>query len=68
MLFGLILSTSEGERPVMPSLTGMFRVHRTLSFARVIPGGLIALVPTVVLIVSLQRYSARGLTLSTAGR
>ena len=68
MLFGLILSKSEGVRPVMPSLAGMMGVYSTVSFASVLAGGLIASVPTVVLFVSLQRYFARGLALSTAGR
>lgn len=68
LLFGLILAKSAGVRPVMPSLAGMMGVYSTVSFASVLAGGLIASVPTVVLFVSLQRYFARGLALSTAGR
>jgi ABC-type glycerol-3-phosphate transport system permease component len=68
LLFGLILSKSEDVRPVMPSLAGMMGVYSTISFASVLAGGLIASLPTITLFITLQRYFARGLALSSAGQ
>jgi ABC-type glycerol-3-phosphate transport system permease component len=68
LLFGLILSKSEAVRPVMPSLAGMMGVYSTISFASVLAGGLIASIPTIALFVTLQRYFAHGLALSSASR
>lgn len=68
LLFGLVLSKSEAVRPVMPSLAGMMGVYSTVSFAAVLAGGLIASLPTIALFITLQRYFARGLALSSTGR
>ena len=52
----------------MPSLAGMMGVYSTISFASVLAGGLIASIPTIALFVTLQRYFAHGLALSSASR
>lgn len=67
LLFGLVLSTSDGVRPIMPSLLGMQGVYANSGPPIVLAGALIGSLPTVVLFLFLGRYLLRGLTL-TAGK
>ena len=67
LLFGLVLSTSDGIRPVMPSLLGMQGIYANSGPPIVLAGALIGSLPTLVLFLFLGRYLLRGLTL-TAGK
>jgi multiple sugar transport system permease protein len=67
LLFGLVLSTSDGVRPIMPSLLGMQGVYANSGPPIVLAGALIGSLPTLVLFLFLGRYLLRGLTL-TAGK
>jgi ABC-type glycerol-3-phosphate transport system permease component len=64
LLFGLVLSTSDGVRPIMPSLLGMQGVYANSGPPIVLAGALIGSLPTLVLFLLLGRYLLRGLTLS----
>jgi ABC-type glycerol-3-phosphate transport system permease component len=66
LLFGLVLSTSDGVRPIMPSLLGMQGVYASTGPPILLAGALIGSLPTVILFLFLGRYLLRGLTL-TAG-
>jgi multiple sugar transport system permease protein len=66
LIFGLVLSTSDGVRPVMPSLAGMQGLYATQGPPIVLAAALIASLPTIVLFLLLRNYMIRGLTL-TAG-
>jgi ABC-type glycerol-3-phosphate transport system permease component len=65
LLFGLVLSTSDGIRPIMPSLLGMQGVYASTGPPILLAGALIGSLPTVILFLCLGRYLLRGLTLST---
>jgi ABC-type glycerol-3-phosphate transport system permease component len=65
LLFGLVLSTSDGIRPIMPSLLGMQGVYASTGPPILLAGALIGSLPTVILFLVLGRYLLRGLTLST---
>lgn len=67
LLFGLVLSTSDGTRPIMPSLLGMQGVYANSGPPIVLAGALIGSLPTLALFLLLRRYLLRGLML-TAGR
>jgi multiple sugar transport system permease protein len=67
LLFGLVLSTSDGVRPIMPSLLGMQGVYANSGPPIVLGGALIGSLPTLVLFLFLGRYLLRGLML-TAGK
>jgi multiple sugar transport system permease protein len=67
LLFGLVLSTSDGIRPIMPSLLGMQGVYAGTGPPIVMAGALLGSLPTVILFLLLGRYLLRGLTL-TAGQ
>jgi multiple sugar transport system permease protein len=67
LLFGLVLSTSDGVRPIMPSLLGMQGVYANSGPPIVLGGVLIGSLPTLVLFLFLGRYLLRGLML-TAGK
>jgi multiple sugar transport system permease protein len=67
LLFGLVLSTSDGTRPIMPSLLGMQGMFAGTGPPVVLAGALIGSLPTVALFLFLGRYLLRGLTL-TAGK
>jgi ABC-type glycerol-3-phosphate transport system permease component len=68
LLFGLVLSASDGIRPVMPTLLGMQGVYGPTGPPVVLAAALIASLPTMALFLLLRRYMARGLTLGvTAG-
>jgi len=65
LLFGLVLSTSDGVRPITPSLLGLQGVYANSGPPVVLAGALIGSLPTVVLFLFLGRYLLRGLVLST---
>jgi ABC-type glycerol-3-phosphate transport system permease component len=65
LLFGLVLSTSDGIRPIMPSLLGMQGIYAGTGPPVLLAGALIGSLPTVILFLCLGRYLLRGLTLST---
>jgi len=65
LLFGLVLSTSDGVRPITPSLLGLQGVYANSGPPVVLAGALIGSLPTVFLFVFLGRYLLRGLVLST---
>jgi multiple sugar transport system permease protein len=67
LLFGLVLSTSDGVRPIMPSLLGMQGIYAGTGPPILLAGALIGSLPTVLLFLCLGRYLLRGLTL-TAGK
>jgi ABC-type glycerol-3-phosphate transport system permease component len=67
LLFGLVLSTSDGVRPIMPSLLGMQGIYASTGPPILLAGALIGSLPTVLLFLFLGRYLLRGLTL-TAGK
>jgi ABC-type glycerol-3-phosphate transport system permease component len=64
LLFGLVLTTSDGTRPIMPSLLGMQGMFAGTGPPVVLAGALIGSLPTVLLFLFLGRYLLRGLTLS----
>jgi ABC-type glycerol-3-phosphate transport system permease component len=67
-MFGLVLSTSDGVRPVMPSLVGLQGQASTAGPPVIMAGALIGSLPTIALFLALGRYLLSGLTLTTAGR
>jgi ABC-type glycerol-3-phosphate transport system permease component len=66
LIFGLVLSTSDGVRPVMPTLAGMQGLYATQGPPIVLAAALVASLPTIILFLLLRNYMIRGLTL-TAG-
>ena len=66
LLFGLVLSTSNGVRPVMPTLSGLQNQYASSGQPLVLSSALIASLPTVVLFLLLGRYMMQGLQLTTA--
>jgi ABC-type glycerol-3-phosphate transport system permease component len=66
LIFGLVLSKSDGVRPIMPSLLGMQGIFSQNGPPTVLAGALVASMPTVVLFLILRRYMIRGLTLTVA--
>lgn len=67
-MFGLVLTTSDGIRPVMPSLAALQGQGSTVGPPVVMAGTLIGSLPTIALFLLLGRYLLSGLTLTTAGR
>jgi ABC-type glycerol-3-phosphate transport system permease component len=67
LLFGLVLSTSDGVRPITPSLLGLQGVYARTGPPVVLAGAMIGSLPTILLFLLLGRYLLRGLVLS-AGR
>jgi ABC-type glycerol-3-phosphate transport system permease component len=67
-MFGLVLSTSDGIRPVMPSLVGLQGQSSTAGPPVILAGALIGSLPTIALFLALGRYLLTGLTLTTTGR
>lgn len=65
LLFGLVLSTSDGVRPIMPSLLGLQGTYAQSGPPIVLAAALIGSLPTVVLFLLLGRYLLRGLVLQT---
>lgn len=66
LIFGLVLSTSDGVRPVMPALAGMQGLYATQGPPTVLAAALVASLPTIALFLLLRSYMIRGLAL-TAG-
>jgi multiple sugar transport system permease protein len=64
LLFGLVLSSSNGVRPVMPDLFGLFGTYSSSAVPVVLSGALLAAAPTVVLFFGLQKYFLRGLVVT----
>jgi multiple sugar transport system permease protein len=67
-MFGLVLSTSDGIRPIMPSLVGLQGQSSSVGTPVIMAGALIGSLPTIALFLALGRYLLSGLTLTTAGR
>jgi multiple sugar transport system permease protein len=68
LIFGLVLSTSEGVRPMMPSLASLQGSYGRSGPPLVLAGALVGSLPTVLLFLALGRHLVRGLTLTQAGR
>jgi len=68
LLFGLVLSTSDGVRPITPSLAGLQGQFAHSGPPLVLAAALLATLPTIALFLLLGRYMMRGLTLTAAGR
>lgn len=66
LLFGLVLSSSNSVRPVMPSLFGLFGVYSSSAIPVVLAGALLAAGPTIILFFGLQKYFLRGLVMTIA--
>jgi multiple sugar transport system permease protein len=65
LLFGLVLSTSSGIRPINPSLAGLQGTYASAGTPTVLGGALLASLPTVLLFLLLGRSIMQGLTLTT---
>jgi ABC-type glycerol-3-phosphate transport system permease component len=68
LLFGLVLSTSDGVRPITPTLAGLQGQFAASGPPLVLTAALLATLPTIVLFLLLGRHMMRGLTLTAAGR
>jgi multiple sugar transport system permease protein len=66
LIFGLVLATSDGIRPIMPSLLGMQGIYSQNGPPTVLAGALVASIPTIALFLFLRRYMIRGLTLTVS--
>jgi multiple sugar transport system permease protein len=64
LLFGLVLSTSDGIRPIAPTLAGLQSQYASSGQPLVLSATLIASLPTVVLFLLLGRYMMQGLQLT----
>lgn len=67
-MFGLVLSTSDGIRPIMPSLVGLQGSSSTAGPPVVLAGAMIGSLPTIALFLLLGRYLLTGLTITSTGR
>jgi multiple sugar transport system permease protein len=67
-MFGLVLSTSDGIRPVMTSLAALQGSYSTAGPPVVLAGALVGSLPTIALFLLLGRYLLSGLTLTATGR
>jgi ABC-type glycerol-3-phosphate transport system permease component len=65
LVFGLVLATSDGVRPIMPSLLGLQGTYAQSGPPLVLAAALIGSLPTVVLFLLLGRHLLRGLVLQT---
>ncbi len=63
LLFGIVLTSSPGVRPVMASLSSLMGVYAGTSFPVVLAGALVAASPTLLLFFGLRRHFTQGLTL-----
>ena len=68
LLFGLVLSTSDGVRPISPSLAGLQGQFAHTGPPLIMAAALLATLPTITTFLLLGRYMMQGLTLTTAGR
>lgn len=64
LLFGLVLSHSDGVRPLMPTLATLSDPYAGVTVPVILAGGLIVSLPTVALFLATQRLFAKGLTLA----
>jgi ABC-type glycerol-3-phosphate transport system permease component len=64
LIFGLVLSISDGVRPVMPTLAGMQGIYATTGPPTVLSAALISSMPTLILFLLLRNYLIKGLTLT----
>jgi ABC-type glycerol-3-phosphate transport system permease component len=64
LLFGLVLSTSDGVRPIAPTVAGLQNQYASSGQPLVLSAALIASLPTVVLFLLLGRYMMQGLQLT----
>jgi multiple sugar transport system permease protein len=67
-MFGLVLTTSDGIRPIMPSLVGLQGTASTAGPPVVLAGTIVGSLPTIALFLALGRYLLTGLTLTATGR
>jgi multiple sugar transport system permease protein len=65
LVFGLVLSASNGVRPITAGLAGLQDPFSTIGPPIVMAGALIATLPTATLFLLLSRYFTRGLVLTT---
>jgi ABC-type glycerol-3-phosphate transport system permease component len=68
LLFGLVLSKSDGVRPVMVALMGMQGVYGATDGPSVIAATLVCSAPTLILFLFLQRYFVQGLTIGVGAK
>ncbi|MBO0701748.1 MAG: carbohydrate ABC transporter permease [Candidatus Dormibacteraeota bacterium] len=69
LTFGLVLSTSDGIRPIMPSLAALQGTFATTGPPISMAAAIVASIPTLVVFLLLGRYFVQGLTLTAgAGR
>lgn len=68
LLFGLVLSKSDGVRPVMVALMGMQGVYGATDGPSVIAATLVCSAPTLILFLVLQRYFVQGLTIGVGAK
>lgn len=68
LLFGLVLSTSDGIRPITPTLSGLQNQFASSGQPLVLSAALIASLPTVLLFLLLGRYMMQGLQLTGGAR
>lgn len=67
-MFGLVLSISDGIRPIMPALVGLQGSSSQAGPPVVLAGALIGSLPTIALFLLLGRYLLSGLTLTATGK
>jgi len=65
LAFGLVLSASDGVRPVTAGLAGMQSLYSTTGPPTLLAGAIIGTLPTLVLFLFLSRYMLTGLVLTT---
>ncbi len=64
LLFGMVLSQSDGVRPLMTSLATLSNPYAGITVPVILAGGLLISLPTVALFVATQKLFASGLTLA----
>jgi len=64
LIFGLVLSKSDGVRPIMPSLVGMQGMYSQIGPTTPLAGALLVSLPTIALFLLLRRHMIQGLTVS----
>jgi multiple sugar transport system permease protein len=64
LLFGMVLSQSDGVRPLMTSLATLSNPYAGITVPVILAGGLIVSLPTIALFLATQKLFTRGLTLA----
>ncbi|MFG1811662.1 carbohydrate ABC transporter permease [Streptomyces sp. NPDC049040] len=64
LLFGMVLSQSDGIRPLMTSLSTLSNPYAGITVPVILAGGLILSLPTIALFIATQKLFAKGLTLA----